>query len=157
MITFPSSVDNGGTNHNNESMKAPFLRRVGFTLVELMVVIAIIMILLGLLMPTLWRARLKALQTSCLNNIRQQGMSNLQGGTLGMAGECPMGALYTTNKYVQRQEEVQDLSGTVMLFESENGGEGDEHDVYPVHLGGANYVFWDGHAKWHKDVPRFRP
>ena len=138
-------------------MRPPVTHRAGFTLVELLVVIAIITILAGLIMAYAWQARLKGLQVYCLNNLRQLGMSNLQGGTLGTAGECPMGALYSTNKYVHRQNEVSDLTGTVMLFESQNGGEGDEYDVYPVHLGGGNYVFWDGHAKWSKTVPRFKP
>src|ERR1700757_2808092 len=43
----------------------------GFTLVEMLVAIAIIVILAALLFPVISRARQKAQRTVCLNNLRQ--------------------------------------------------------------------------------------
>jgi prepilin-type N-terminal cleavage/methylation domain-containing protein/prepilin-type processing-associated H-X9-DG protein len=70
------------------------MKRKGFTLVELLAVIAIVAILISMMLPALSRGAGKAQQISCVNNLRQLGVavrlySMDYNGKLPIAEEVP--------------------------------------------------------------------
>ncbi len=63
--------------HGNLSLKKIPSRMNRFTIVELLIVIAVIMILAGLLMPALSKAKEMAHKISCMSKLRQIGLAHV--------------------------------------------------------------------------------
>lgn len=70
----------------------------GFTLVELLTVIAIIGVLAAILIPTIGRVRESAKSSTCTNNLRQVGIA-IQGYVNDNKGSLPPGGAWLSPRY----------------------------------------------------------
>ncbi len=143
----------------------------GFILIEFVTAIAIIAILAAILFPVFARAREKARQMSCLQNLLNVGIS-LRHYAADYHGHFPptdndlSPLLYQylpDERALDCPSIAQDFDGKAGDYSYKGGyQEDDRGDLmlmtdrgFEPHNGGSNCLFIDGHAKWMKAGSRY--
>jgi prepilin-type N-terminal cleavage/methylation domain-containing protein len=83
-------------------MKIKSSRSTGFTLVEIMIVVAIIGLLATIAIPNFVRARLKAQQSACINNLRQIDGAKQTWALENKAGQTTVPVIANIQPYLGR-------------------------------------------------------
>jgi prepilin-type N-terminal cleavage/methylation domain-containing protein len=83
-------------------MKIRTNRNLGFTLVEIMIVVAIIGLLATIAIPNFVRARLKAQQSACINNLRQIDGAKQQWALENRASQTTVPVIANIQPYLGR-------------------------------------------------------
>lgn len=77
------------------------MKKQGFTLVEIMIVVAIIGLLAAIAIPSFVKARNTSQQNACINNMRQIDSGKEQGGMAYGVPEGTAVAAATVNSYIK--------------------------------------------------------
>jgi prepilin-type N-terminal cleavage/methylation domain-containing protein/prepilin-type processing-associated H-X9-DG protein len=91
--------------------------RHGFTLVELLVVVAIIGVLVALLLPAIQAARAAARRTQCINNMKQIGLAIHQYADVHK-GQFPLMAYHNADKSSKTEEQKSWIASLAPYAES---------------------------------------
>jgi prepilin-type N-terminal cleavage/methylation domain-containing protein/prepilin-type processing-associated H-X9-DG protein len=118
------------------------MKRFGFTLVELLVVIVIIAILASMLLPALSAAKAQAKSSNCLSNLKQLGLASTFYRWIVKYSPSEI-SLGLDSAYLNSGLPIKNIGAVYMQFASTNSGYG---YTYLVHQRQANIVFLDGHA-----------
>jgi prepilin-type N-terminal cleavage/methylation domain-containing protein len=97
-------------------MKIKHTSRAGFTLVEIMIVVAIIGLLASIAIPNFARARAKAQQTGCISNLRTIDGAKQQWALESKAGQNATPTLANVQPYLGRG-----TAGTAPVCPSDTG------------------------------------
>ncbi len=82
------------------------MNRRGFSLVEILVVIAIIVILAALAFPVMASAKHRAKQTTCMSNMHQKALAHQIEGSVAPKLECPLSEQFGVNYYYLQNQKL---------------------------------------------------
>ena len=77
------------------------MKKLGFTLVEIMIVVAIIGLLAAIAIPSFVKARNTAQQNACINNLRMIDSGKEQGALANRWGDTYLADTTVVNQYIK--------------------------------------------------------